>query len=208
MYKQTTILEQRDMPLRCMLQGSGKLKVGDAFTLRAEIRPFTIGGYQVILAKRIPASKGNRPGFILLLNGSCVEFWTFADGDDQWHIAKTPFKTIQAGEFYKIMVTRSGNTAQIFANGIDVTDHLHSSVSSGDVNNDVDAFVGFQVYDVIAEQEPFRDGGQIYMIGIYNDIWMGAVKPEVFAKNPNVIALEQLPEMKDKLKIGRKRAYG
>lgn len=190
-----------------MLQGSGKLKVGNDFTLRAEIRPFTIGGYQTIFTKRIPVSHGNRPGFILMLNGSHVEFMTFADGDDQWHIAKTAAKTIKVGEFYKIMVTRSGSMARIFINGVDRTDPVFSTAASGDINNDVDGFIGFQVYDILAEQEMFRDGGRIYMVGIYNDIWAGS-KPEVFAKNPNVISLDELPEMKDKLKIGRKRAYG
>jgi hypothetical protein len=189
-----------------MIPATASAKVGQAFTVRADIRPFVIGGKQTILAKRVPKSKGNRPGFILMLNGSAIEFKTFADGDEKWITAKTKRGTIKVGEFYKLLVFRSGNQASIYVNGIDRTDPKFNKAAVGDVNCDVDAFIGFQVYDVVREQQPMRDGGKIYMIGVYNDIWISAAKPETFEKNPLVIPVSKLPELKQRF-AGR-RSYG
>ena len=87
-------------------------------------------------------------------------------------------------------------------------DRKHNKVASGDINCDVDAFIGFQVYDRVAEQEPMRDGGRIYMVALYNDTWVSAAKPETFEKNPNVIKLADLPAMKERLGLVRRRTYG
>ena len=208
MTKQTTLIEVQGAPTRCMIEGTASAKVGQAFTVRAEIRAFTIGGKQTIVAKRVPKSKGNRPGFILMLNGSSVEFKTFENGGEKWIVAKTPQNTIRVGEFYKLLVFRSGEEASIYVNGIDRTDRKCNKVAVGDLNCDVDAFIGFQVYDKVAEQSPMLDGGRIYMIGVYNDIWVTAAKPETFEKNPNVIPLSKLPEMKERLGLIGRRSYG
>ena len=207
MMNQIKLFEVTGAPTRCMIPGSASRRLAHDFTIKAEFRPFIIGGKQTILSKRVPCSKGNRPGFVLLLNGSVVEFMTFEDGGQKWYTAKTVSGAITVGEYYKLLIFRSGSRATIFVNGVDRTDPVYNMAAGGDINCDVDAFIGFQVYDIVAEREPMKPKGMIYNVGIYNDLWVGAVKRERFEKNPNVVPLAQLPEMKERLFAGG-RSYG
>jgi hypothetical protein len=209
MVKSKMRLEVKGMPTRCMIPETAGVRVASDFTLKAEIRPFVIGGLQTIFSKRVPLSTGNRPGLVMRLNGSMVELLTFADGGDDWVVAKTGREAISTGEYYKILVYRSGGKAKIFVNGIEKTDPKHNTAAVGDLNCDMDVFIGLQVYDTVAEREVMRTRGEIYMIGLYEDVYFNAAKPQSYQKNPNVIPLSKLPEMKERLGIEqRRRAYG
>jgi len=204
-------MEWMGMSIPCMLEDTRNLRLGADFTIKALIKPDIIGGKQSILSKRVPVSKGDRPGIIILLHGSCVEFMTFAAGDKGWITARTIPKVIMVGQKYEILTYRAGNEARIYVNGIDRTNPKYNKASPGDIDCDMYAFVGMQLYNSpTVEREPFV--GKIFMVGMYQDkAYFDDAKSIRFQQNPNIVRLDAAkdviskrhPVLAEKLKIRR-----
>lgn len=159
-------LDLRDATLPSMITNSGKqMRFGDNFTIRAIIQADLVAGKQTIFSKCQPSRTGNAPGIKLMLRGTTVTLWTFADGDDRWEIACSGRGYLQAGEWYDILVIRSADMAQIYINNVDRTHPLHAMVSSGDLNCDADAYIGI---DTLMDRAGRKFYGKIAKLAFYN----------------------------------------
>ena len=156
-----------------MIAHSQHFRFGDTFEIRAVCHVEYTAEKHTIFSKRAVA-KGNRPGVILRLNGSSVEFLTFGDGDPQWHMLNTEHQIIKAGERYEILVRRWKGKGAIYINGQPRTRMLahrytdkpgvEPGVSGGDLNCDEPAYVGIDV----AFKKYAKFHGNIEFVGIYN----------------------------------------
>ena len=196
-------MEWMGMRIPCMLEHTKEVRLGKDFTLRAQIKCDVMGGKQSIFSKRVPVSSGNRPGVVLLLHGSCIELMTFGDGDRAWITARTytnrqakamrQAPVIEVGQVYEVLAFRQGNEARIYVNGFDRTNPKFDKVSAGDIDCDMFAFAGMQLYDrPDLQREVFQ--GIIFMVGMYESAcWSGASKIK-YLRNPGVMGLTEFTE--------------
>lgn len=145
----------------------------DSFMIRTIVSLDFLAGRQVIFAKRVPFSIGDRPGVVLLFRGSAVEMLTCGEGDCVWTRARTERGRMLAGTRYEIVAIREGVHGRIYVNGIDRTHPRFSSASGGNVNCDADAFIGIHVYDGQKHQKLY---GDIEEIGLYNNAPYRSIK--------------------------------
>jgi len=203
-------MEWMGMTSPCMLTDTKLVRIANDFTIKAVIKPDIIGGKQSIISKRVPLSKGNRPGVILLLHGRCIELMTFENNGKAWMTARTLPKVIEVGQQYEILAFRAGNEARIYVNGFDRTNPIYNKVCPGDLSCEMDAFCGMQLYDEVKEKEVFV--GKIFMIGLYDDAYFNDAAGIRYPRNPHVLSVEEArtaipkkyPELAEK--IGMKRA--
>lgn len=194
-------MEWKGFQIPCIIAGSKRLRLGQNFTIKAVIKCEIMGGQQTIFSKRVPIGEGNRPGVILLMHGSCIEFRTFQNGGKKWIDARTWAHTIKVGQVHEVLVLRSGNKVRLYINGIDQTNVKYDTIAGGDVNCDSDAFIGMQFYNTMSPKEPFY--GNIYSIGIYEDAYFGDISRVVYPRNPNIVPLSAVPEVAEQIGLPR-----
>jgi hypothetical protein len=201
-------MEWKGMETPCMLDGTGGIRFGQAFTLRARIKADIIGGKQSIFSKRVPLSTGNRPGLVLFLHGSMIKMMTFQDGGESWITTaslpnpKHDPRLINVGEEHEILIYRSEGNARIYINGIDRTHPKYKTCCPGDINCDMDIFLGCQLYDTPEISEPFT--GKIRMIELYDEAYYSSASHVRYPNNPYSFPLNQLPQKNQELKLGLK----
>lgn len=157
-----------------MIAHSQHFRLGEMFEIRVVCHVEYTAEKHTILCKRAALRSGNRPGVILRLNGSSVEFLTFGDGDTQWHLLNTDHQLIKAGERYEILVRRWKDKGAIYINGQPRTRmlaHSHADkpgvlpgVSARDLNCDEPAYVGIEM----SYRKCAKFHGNIEFVGIYN----------------------------------------
>ena len=182
-----------------MIEQSAGMRIGNEFTLRAEIKANIIGGIQTIFSKRTPLSTGNRPGLIVTLRGALIECMTFQNNGTTWKTARTVRGIIKVGQKYEILVFRDGEHLDIYVNGIKRTHRRYKTVWPGDLNSDMDIFLGGQLYDSPPLSEQFT--GKIYFVEFYDLAHLSGASPLRYPHNPFAFPLSQLPEKKKELKL-------
>lgn len=182
-----------------MLTGTKSLRLDGDFTIKAVIKPHILGGKKVVVSKRWPLGEGNRPGMLLLVHGNCVELMTFENGGRSWRTARTIAQVIQLGELHEILAFRIGDRACIYVNGIDRTNPTYQTIHAGDLNCDVEMFVGCQVYNEPEPKDVFK--GVVHFLGFYEQEHISDATPLRFMKNPYHFSLDELPEMSKRLGI-------
>ena len=187
------------MDIPCMIEGSGGVRIGQEFTIRAQFKADIIGGIQTIFSKRHPLSTGNRPGLIITLRGSLIECMTFEDNGKEWKTARSRREVVKVGQKYEILVFRKGPHADIYVNGINRTHPKYRKVWPGDLNSDMDVLLGGQLYDSPPLAETFN--GVIYSVELYDDTYLSAASPIRYPHNPFAFPLSQLAEKKEQLKL-------
>jgi hypothetical protein len=192
-------MEWKGMEIPCMVEGSGRIRLSQEFTLRAQIKANIIGGHQAIFSKRHPISTGNRPGILVTLRGSLIECLTFENNAKSWITARTRRSVISVGQKYEVLVFRSGSKMQFYINGINMTHPKYQTCSPGDINSDMDILIGAQLYDAPPLSEEFN--GKIYSVELYDQAHLSAASPIRYPKNPFAFPLAQLPQKKEELKL-------
>ena len=157
-------LKQIEIPSTITKSAHG-MRFADYFTIQARIKADFTAGKQVIFSKRHPAWSGNTPGIILMLRGTIVSFWTFADGDEKWTHARSGRGYIKAGSWHDIVVIRSADMAQIYIDNVDRTHPQNVMVSGGDVNCDNPAYIGI---DMCGNRAGRKFYGEIPELALYN----------------------------------------
>lgn len=187
------------METPCLIEGSGRIRLSNEFTIRTQIKADIIGGIQAIMSKRHPLSVGNRPGILVTLRGSLIECMTFEDNGKSWITARTVREVIKVGQKYEILIFRIGGKMRIYINGIDRTHPKYGKCSAGDINSDMDIIFGGQLYDSPPLSELFT--GVIYWVEVYDTQLMSSASAIRYPVNPFAFPLSQLPEKKEQLKL-------
>ncbi len=184
-------MEWIGMRTPCMIERSASLRMGESFTLRARIKLDIWGGKHVIFSKRAPAS-GKYPGVVFMVHGSHVALATSDSSDNEWITGRTWSKVLEVGEEYELLAFRDKAEVRIYVNGIDRTNPEYDKVAPGDLNCDVEAFLGMQLYDTLQARNTFK--GRIYMVGAYEEAYFNDAQLLRFQKNPNAFDILELPQ--------------
>lgn len=187
------------MKTPCMIEGTGGIRFANEFTIRTQIKADIIGGHQAIFSKRHPLSQGNRPGILVTLRGSLIECLTFENNSDKWITARTGRKVIEVGQKYEILIFRIGGKMRIYINGLDRTHRRYGACSPGDINSDMDIFIGGQLYDAPPLSEVFD--GVIYYVELFDMARVSRASQIAYPKNPFAFPMSQLRQKKEQLRL-------
>lgn len=182
-----------------MIENSGGIRIAEEFAFKSFIKADIIGGIQTIFAKRHPISTGNRPGLLITLRGNLIECMTFANNAKKWITTRTIRGVVEVGQKYEILVFRVRENMRIYVNGIDRTHPKYRVCSPGDLNSDMEVFLGAQLYDAPPLANQFV--GRIYSVELYDQAYFSAASLVRFPRNPFAFPLSQLPEKKEQLKL-------
>ena len=182
-----------------MIENSGGIRMAEEFTIRAQIKANTIGGIQTIFAKRHPVSTGNRPGVLVTLRGSLIEFMTFQNNGKEWKTARSRREVIKVGQKHEVLIFRAGARVDIYVNGINVTHPKYTTCWPGDLNSDMELFIGGQLYDKPPLAEVFN--GKIYSVELHEMARLSAASPIRYPHNPFAFPLQDLPEKRKELRL-------
>lgn len=166
------------MKIPCEASGTRNRHFDREFFIRAVCRLKYTSGRHTIFSKRADRRRGNRPGVVLMVSGSRIEFLTFGDSDPAWYCTTTPYDTLKAAETYEILAGRMFNARRqligvIYVNGLQVNQQLiHKvdlpgylpGVSKGDVNCDEPIHIGVTKYGKYHD----KFDGTIKEVGAYN----------------------------------------
>jgi len=167
------------------LTNTRNIRLGAKFTIKAVARVNYTAERHTIFSKRALETFGNRPGVILQIHNSRIEFLTFGDGDKTWHILTTDYHILKAGQNYEILAWRNAerNKGGIYVDGISrtaTTSHIVADdkrflpgVSVKDVNCDESIIIGAQLMNWRAKEgrKPFcKLRGQIQYVQLITKI--------------------------------------
>ena len=165
------------------LSGTQQIRLPQKFTILSICRVNFTGERHTIFSKRAPETYGNRPGVILQIHGSRVEFLSFGDGDRSWYMLTSQHHVLKPGQNYEILAARNGRKGFIYVNGIEVTGYTSRiasddrryfpGVSSRDVNCDEPITAGVTLYKwntAYARQGFNRISGKIHHLGLITDL--------------------------------------
>ncbi len=192
-------MEWKGMVIPCLIEGSKGIRIPQEFTIRAQIKANIIGGIQSIFVKRHPLSTGNRPGILVTLRGSLIEFMTFENNGKDWKTARTRREVIKVGQKYEVLIFRDGSRVDIYVNGINVTHPSYTTCWPGDLNCDMEIFIGGQLYDAPPLAEVFN--GKIYSVELHDMARLSAASPIRYPHNPFAFPLKDLPEKRKELRL-------
>lgn len=187
------------METPCLIEGTGKIRFSNEFTIRTQIKADIIGGHQAIFSKRHPLSEGNRPGILITLRGSLIECLTFENNANSWITARTRREVISVGQKYEVLVFRIGGKMRIYINGVDKTHPRYNTCSPGDFNSDMDILIGGQLYDEPPLSEVFD--GVIYWVELYDMARVSRASRIAYPRNPFAFPLSQLQQKKEELRL-------
>lgn len=182
-----------------MIDGSGPVRMSEEFTIRAQFKANIIGGIQTIFAKRHPLSVGNRPGVLVTLRGSLIEFMTFENNGKEWKTARTRREVVKVGQKYEVLVFRAESRVDIYINGINVTHPKYTKCWPGDLNSDMEVILGGQLYDKPPLAEVFN--GKIYSVELHDIARLSAASPIRYPHNPFAFPLNQLDQKRKELRL-------
>lgn len=179
MVEKITELNLSKAQLPCLANGSARWKFADDFIIRCICHVEILGSRHTILSKRIPQTRGNRPGLMLHIHSARVELLTFGDNDKQWHCLVSKPKTIMAGERYEILAGRVKGKGVIYINGwhsVDFANNLScdqaedmgftGGISQGDINCNEPVYLGLTHLE---NGNFWKFDGGIEFLGIYNN---------------------------------------
>lgn len=192
-------MEWKGMTIPCLIDGSGPVRIPQEFTIRAQIKANVIGGIQTIFAKRHPISTGNRPGILITLRGSLIEFMTFENNGKDWKTARSRREVIKVGQKYEVLVFRAGPRVDIYVNGLNVTHPKYTECWGGDLNSDMEIFIGAQLYDTPELSEEFN--GKIYSVELHDTARLSAASPIRYPHNPFAFPLRDLEQKRKELRL-------